>query len=220
MPFDWITDPNPALLCLLVAFAAPLVTVVSGVWRASWTGPMAIASAALAFAVVLWATYQDDARFDTVWADTFSLRFHLELDGLARLYGLLATGVGLLVVIYASAYLPRHLEHHGRSLEEMPRFFGFLLLFMAAMVGLVMAQDAILLFLFWDLTAIASFFLIGFDREEEESRSSALMALVVTGVSAVLVLIGALMLFQEFGTFAIPDMIATGSTGGPDCAAR
>ena len=214
MPFDWIAHPNPALLCLIAAFAAPLVTVLGGVRRAAWTGPMAIASAALAFAVVVWAASRDNAHIDTVWADTFALRFHLELDGLARLYALLATGVGLLVVIYASAYLPAHLAHHDRSLEEMPRFFGFLLLFMAAMVGLVMAQDAILLFLFWDLTAIASFFLIGFDREEEESRSSALMALIVTGVSAVLVLVGALLLFQEFGTFAIPDMISRGSTDG------
>lgn len=214
MAYDWIAQPNPALLCLIVAFAAPLVTVVSGVRRASWTGPVAVASAALAFGVVLWAIFQDDVRIDTVWADTFALRFHLELDGLARLYALLATGIGLLVVIYASSYLPRHLEHHDRSLDEMPRFFGFLLLFMAAMVGLVMAQDAILLFLFWDLTAIASFFLIGFDREEEGSRSSALMALIVTGVSAVLVLIGALLLFEEFGTFAIQDMIAQGSSAG------
>lgn len=214
MPFDWIANPNPALLCLIVAFAAPLVTVVSGVRRASSTGFVAIASAGLAFAVVLWSSFQDDARIDVAWADTFALRFHLELDGLGRLYALLATGIGLLVVIYASAYLPRHLEHHDRDLDEMPRFFGFLLLFMAAMVGLVMAQDAILLFFFWDLTAIASFFLIGFDREEEESRSSALMALIVTGVSAVLVLLGALLLFQEFGTFAIPDMIARGSADG------
>lgn len=214
MPFDWIANPNPALLCLIVAFAAPLVTVVSGVRRASLTGSVAIASAGLAFAVVLWSSFQDDARIDAAWADTFALRFHLELDGLGRLYALLATGIGLLVVIYASAYLPPHLEHHDRELNEMPRFFGFLLLFMAAMVGLVMAQDAILLFLFWDLTAIASFFLIGFDREEEESRSSALMALIVTGVSAVLVLVGALLLFQEFGTFAIPDMLARGSADG------
>lgn len=208
MPFEWIANPNPALLCLIVAFASPLVTVISGVRRASWTGPVAIASTGATFGVVLWSMFQGDASVDTAWAESLALRFHLDLDGLAKLYALLATGIGLLVVIYAASYLPRHLAHHDRNPDEMPRFFGFLLLFMASMVGLVMAQDAILLFLFWDLTAIASFFLIGYDREEEESRSSALMALIVTGVSAVLVSIGFLLLFQEFGTFAVPEMIA------------
>jgi multicomponent Na+:H+ antiporter subunit A len=120
----------------------------------------------------------------------------------------LATGIGLLVVIYASRYLPLHLHHVHRDIDEMPRFFGFLLLFMAAMVGLVMAQDAILLFLFWDLTAIASFFLIGFDREEDDSRTAAMMALLVTGISAVLVLIGFLLLWSNDGTFSIPELIA------------
>jgi len=170
MPLDWIANPNPAMLCLIIAFASPLITVLVGAWRAAWTGPVAIVTAAAAFGSVLWATSRNNASVNTVWAESFALRFHLEMDGLAQLYALLATGIGLLVVVYASAYLPRHLEHHHRDAKELPRFFGFLLLFMAAMIGLVMAQDAILLFLFWDLTAIASFFLIGYDREEEESR--------------------------------------------------
>jgi len=212
MPLDWIANPNPAMLCLIIAFASPLITVLVGAWRAAWTGPVAIVTTAAAFGSVLWATSRNNASVNTVWAESFALRFHLEMDGLAQLYALLATGIGLLVVVYASAYLPRHLEHHHRDAKELPRFFGFLLLFMAAMIGLVMAQDAILLFLFWDLTAIASFFLIGYDREEEESRSSALMALIITGVSAVLVLIGSLILFRELGTFSVPEMIATGST--------
>jgi multicomponent Na+:H+ antiporter subunit A len=115
------------------------------------------------------------------------------------------------VVVYASKYIELHLLHGGRSLGEQTRFFGFLLLFMASMVGLVMAQDLILIFVFWDLTAIASYFLIGFDRNEEESRSSAQMALLVTGITAIFVLIGALWLFQIHGTFELPQIIATGT---------
>jgi multicomponent Na+:H+ antiporter subunit A len=112
-----------------------------------------------------------------------------------------------MVVVYASAYIPSHLAHHERGLDEAPRFFGFLLLFLAAMVGLVMAQDVILIFVFWDLTAIASFFLIGYDRENDNSRSAAMMALLITGGSAVLVLVGFLMLQHELGTFSLPAMI-------------
>jgi multicomponent Na+:H+ antiporter subunit A len=85
-------------------------------------------------------------------------------------------------------------------------FYFFVLLFMGAMVGLAMAQDLILLFLFWDLTAIASYYLIGYDAHKEESRASALMALLVTGVSAVLLLIGALLLYEAYGTFSIPEL--------------
>ena len=76
------------------------------------------------------------------------------------------------------------------------------------MVGLATAQDLLLLFVFWDLTAIASYLLIGFDRQHREARLSALMALLVTGVSAVLLLIGILVLRAEYGTTSIPELLA------------
>src|SRR3712207_3282918 len=88
------------------------------------------------------------------------------------------------------SYLPLHLHHQHRPPVDGVRFYAFVLLFMGAMVGLVMAQDLILIFLFWDLTAIASYFLIGYDRQFPSSRGAALMALLVTGISAVCLLIG------------------------------
>jgi multicomponent Na+:H+ antiporter subunit A len=205
---EFITNPNLAVMLLCAAFSAPLLTVLYGMMRPARTGLMAIATTAACFVLVLVSYATDEASVNVPWAETFGLRFYLILDGVAQLYALLATGIGLLVVIYAYRYIPLHLAHHHRSLEEQPRFFGFFLLFMAAMVGLVMAEDMILQFVFWDLTAIASFFLIGFDRDQEDSRSSAMMALLVTGISAVLVLIGVLMLRTELGTYAIPEVIA------------
>ena len=198
---DQMGEPNLALILLIVAFAAPLATVLVGLWRPRWTGSAAIVTTAAVLLVVLISYAGDDVSFDRTWVADLGLRFHLELDGLARMFALLASGIGLMVVIYASRYIPLHLAHHDRSVEEQPRFFGFLLLFMAAMVGLVMSADTILQFVFWDLTAIASFFLIGYDRDQEDSRSSAMMALLVTGISAVLVLIGVLLLWLQFGTF-------------------
>ena len=205
---DLITNPNLAVLLLCAAFAAPLLTTLMGTWRPRLTGPTAIVTTAICHAIVLYSFLVDESSVNVPWAETLGLRFHLTLDGLAQLYALLATGIGLAVVIYAYRYLPLHLHHFHRSDEELPRFFGFLLLFMAAMVGLVMAQDAILLFLFWDLTAIASFFLIGYDREEDDSRNAAMMALLVTGISAVFVLVGFLMLWSQDGTFSVPELIA------------
>ena len=143
---------------------------------------------------------------NVAWAPTWDLRFHVALDGLAALYALLATGVGFLVLAYSSRYLPMHLEHGGRSQADGTRFYGFMLLFMGAMVGLAMAQDLILIFVFWDLTAVASYYLIGYDRHDANSRASALMALLVTGVTAVLLLIGALMFYAAYGTYSVPEL--------------
>ena len=185
--------------------AAP-VAVLAGMIRKELAAPAGAAVTALAFAAALYSWLSGGGRVDVPWAPTLDLRFAVELDGLAALYTLLATGVGFLVVVYASRYIPLHLHHEDRPQEYAVRFQFFILLFMGAMVGLAMAQDLILIFLFWDLTAIASYYLIGYDAHKEESRTSALMALLVTGVTAVLLLIGALMLYAAYGTFSVPEL--------------
>ena len=178
-------------------------------------GASAIVAAALAFAALLAAWLAGGGGFDAPWVPTLELRLAFELDGLAALYSLLAAGIGVMVFTFASAYLPRHLEHEGRSRTEERRFHALMVLFLVAMVGLATAQDFVLLFLFWDLTAIASYLLIGFDRHHREARLSALMALLVTTVSAVLLLIGILVLRSEYGTTSIPELIARAEPGTP-----
>ncbi|MFL6265239.1 MAG: hydrogen gas-evolving membrane-bound hydrogenase subunit E [Actinomycetes bacterium] len=155
--------------------------------------------------LVLWR--RGGGGFDVAWLPSWSARLAFRLDGLGALYGLLATGIGVAVFSYATAYVPRHLEHEDRPQAGGVRFHALMVLFMAAMVGLVTAQDALLLFVFWDLTAITSYLLIGFDRQHREARLSALMALLVTGVTAVLLLIGILVLRAEFGTTSIPELL-------------
>ena len=141
---------------------------------------------------------------DVPWAPVLDLRLELTLDGLGALYSLLAAGVGLAVFAYSARYLPLHLAHQGRHARDALLFYALLTLFMVSMIGLATAQDLILLFVFWDITAIASYFLIAFDRQEAASRWAALMALMVTGISAVALLIGALILYAEYGTFSLP----------------
>ncbi len=166
------------------------------------------AGAAAGFGALLLAWHRGGGELDLPWAPTLGLRLAFELDGLALLYGLLATGIGLAVVLYSRAYLPAHLAHQGRSRDEEARFYGLLALFMASMVGLAAAQDMVLIFLFWDLTAVASYFLIGYDRQDEKDRHAALMALLVTGVTAVLLLVAVLMLRDEYGTADLRDVLA------------
>ncbi len=199
---------NPAGLLLVVALLAAPVAALAGLWRPSWAGTVGTGMAGLAFGLAAWGWRAGGDRIDVAWAPTWDLRLSFALDGLAVLYALLATGIGALVLIYASWYVPLHLEHQHRPQTNEVRFHAFLLLFMGAMVGLVMAQDLVLIFVFWDLTAIASYYLIGFDRHEAEARASALMAMLVTGISAVCLLIGALLLYADYGTFALPELIA------------
>ncbi len=191
----------PVTLALL---AAPIVAGVGAI-RAAYSAPVGAAFAALAALSVLWG-WSAGGSVDLAWVPSWDLRIALSLDGLAAMYALLATGIGFLVLAYSSRYLPLHLEHEGRPESDAVRFYFFVLLFMGSMVGLAMAQDLILIFLFWDLTAIASYYLIGYDAHKEESRASALMALLVTGVTAVLLLIGALLLYAAHDTFSIPEL--------------
>jgi multicomponent Na+:H+ antiporter subunit A len=173
----------------------------------------AVAVAAAGLVAGLWAWAAGGGSIDLPWAASLDLRLHFRLDGLAALYVLLATGVGLAVFVYSSRYLPLHLEHQSRPAREGAGFYGLLLLFMVSMVGLATAQDLILLFVFWDLTAVSSYFLIAYDRHEGESRWAALMALLVTGVSAVLLLIGALVLHSAHGTFSLPELFERAGPG-------
>ena len=205
---------NAAMMLLVAAFAAPLLVIICGAFSTRLVPYVAIITTAIAALIAGWSFWQPNAGVNVPWAEVYGLRFEMELDGLARLYALLATGIGFFVVAYASKYIALHLKHQDRSPVDQSKFFFFLLLFMAAMVGLVMAQDLILIFLFWDLTAIASFYLIGYDQQEEDSRSSAMMALLVTGITAVLVLIGSMMLHHEYGTWSLPEIIAQGEIIG------
>ena len=160
-----------------------------------WLGWTACAVAAAGFALVLAGWLAGGVAVSLPWAPTLGLRLSFALDGLGALYALLATGVGSLVFAYGTRYLTLHLEHEGRSAGERWRFWPWMALFAAAMVGLATAQDLVLLFVFFDLTAVCSYFLIGFDRLRREARTAALMALLVTVVSAVAMLVAAVLLY-------------------------
>jgi multicomponent Na+:H+ antiporter subunit A len=185
--------------------------------RASWSNALpfaAVTVAAAGFVAMLVAGSSGAWAIRLPWAPTLGIRLELALDGLAAVYALLATGIGLLVFAYASAYLPLHLAHDRRSSDEARRFWPWMVVFMVAMVGLATAQDLVLVFVFFDLTAVASYFLIGFDRHRTEARGAALMALLVTGVSAVAMLVAAVLLHAEHGTFSLTELFARAQPGG------
>lgn len=179
------------------------------------TGAALLAAVALVGCLVLWR--RGGGTLDIPWAPSRDLRLTFTFDGIGALYGLLAAGIGTAVFAYGAAYLPLHLELDGRSARERWRFWPWMALFMVAMIGLATAQDLILVFVLFDLTAVCSYFLIGFDREQRTTRLAALMALLVTGIGAVAMLVGAAILAVDHGTFAIPELAAALTHGGaPD----
>ncbi|MEZ5626550.1 MAG: hydrogen gas-evolving membrane-bound hydrogenase subunit E [Rhodocyclaceae bacterium] len=128
-----------------------------------------------------------------VWVPALGIELSFRLDGLSLLFALLISGIGTLIVLYAGAYLSDH--HH------LGRFYAYLLGFMAAMLGLVLADDLIAMFLFWELTSITSFLLISFKHEQAESRRSALQALLITGGGGLALLAGLILLAHAGGSW-------------------
>lgn len=132
------------------------------------------------------------------WMPDIGLNLNLSLDGLSLMFALLITGIGTFILIYAQAYM--------KSYAHTRRFSFYLLLFMASMVGLVLSGNLILLFIFWELTGITSFLLIGFNHHEENIRKAALQALLVTGFGGLMMLSGFVLLGQVSGTYSIQEM--------------
>jgi multicomponent Na+:H+ antiporter subunit A len=134
------------------------------------------------------------------WLPQIGVDLALRLDGLGLLFALLITGIGALVVLYAGRYL----EGHAR----LGRFYAFLLLFMASMLGVALADDLVSLFVFWELTSLSSYFLIGFEHENAEARRNALQALLVTGAGGLALLAGLILMALATGTGSLSGSIA------------
>jgi multicomponent Na+:H+ antiporter subunit A len=133
------------------------------------------------------------------WVKSLGVNFDFKLDGLSLLFSLLITGIGTAIFFYARSYLKGH--------PYFDRFFGYLLMFMSAMLGVVLSNNVLLLFIFWELTSISSFFLIGFNNDNLDSRKSAITAFSITGLGGFFLLFALVMLAQISGTMDISKMI-------------
>src|SRR5919199_443417 len=107
------------LVPLALALGAAPVALVLGRVRPSWAAPTGGVAAVLAFVSALWAAAAGTPEVNVPWAPTLNLRLQLRLDGLALLYILLATGIGLAVIVFAWRYIPLHLEHQHRPVTQV-----------------------------------------------------------------------------------------------------
>ena len=134
------------------------------------------------------------------WSDAFGLNLQLRLDGLALLFGLIIAGIGACIAIYAGYYF-----------EDDPKlgyFYALLFLFMPSMLGLVWADNLLALFVFWEGTSITSYLLISFKLADKAALEGARRALVVTGMGALAMLGGLVLLGQMAGDYTISGILA------------
>ncbi|WP_077962020.1 putative monovalent cation/H+ antiporter subunit A [Ensifer adhaerens] len=136
------------------------------------------------------------------WIPSFNVSFSWLIDGLSLTFVLLIAGIGTLIVLYSGGYLKGH--------PQQGRFFSFILMFMGSMLGLVVSDSFLMLFVFWELTSITSFLLIGFDHSREAARRAALQALVVTGGGGLFLLAGLLIIWNVSGVTQLSLLAAFG----------
>ena len=138
--------------------------------------------------------------WEIAWLPQQGISLGFVVDGLSLLFALLITGIGSFILLFASKYMSGY--------PQRGRFTTFLVGFMLAMLGLVLSDNLIALFVFWELTTITSFLLIGYTHEDATARRSALQGLLVTGAGALAMLAGFVVLGQALGTFSLQEMIA------------
>ncbi len=152
------------------------------------------------FALLLTQDEMQAVRSIYPWVPNLGLNLHLRADGLSLLFAVIVSGIGALIFIYAGGYLE----------QGQTPFFAWLFIFMAAMLGVVLADNLLLLYVFWELTSLSSFFLIGFEHERSKARDAALQALLVTSAGGLAMLGGFVLLGQTAGTYRISALLEQG----------
>lgn len=156
------------------------------------------------FAIFIFLMQHVGGNFEPIiaslhWIPSLNINFDFYLDGLSLLFGLLISGIGTLVVFYSIYYL--------HKTEKIGHFYLYLLLFMAAMLGVVFSDNVFALYTFWELTSLSSFLLIGFWNHRERSRYGALKSMLITVFGGLSLLAGLVLLTIVTGTTSIQEMI-------------
>ncbi len=208
------------LLIVFTPFVASIFLATLGYFPASgkglWMGRLAVLTPLVCAAGIVYLMVQFPGKSLVVsraWIPSLGpaafpgVQLSFLIDGLSLFYGLVVAGMGVLVFIFASAYLTEKYEHRNR-------FFAYLTAFMGAMLGAVFSNNIILLFTFWELTGLTSFLLIGFLHGDADSRRGARMALVTTATGGLALLAGLVLLSQIGGSLELSRLLETGREAG------
>ena len=138
-------------------------------------------------------------RETTPWVPYINIHFSFYIDGLSLLFALIISGIGTFIMIYGGGYL--------KGDRDIARFYLSLLMFMGSMLGVVLSDNLLTLFIFWELTSFTSYLLIGYYHEKEASRRAALQALLVTGTGGLAMLGGVILMALAGGSMEITELV-------------
>ncbi len=193
------------LAILLPLLAAPFIPLLFRGMRQIHTGwfvlivPVVLVTY---FAGFIPITSAGDVVTETIaWMPSLGINFTAYVDGLSLLFALLITGIGSLVVLYSIYYL-------NKDKESLGNFYVYLLMFMSAMLGVVLSDNMIVMYMFWELTSISSFLLIGYWYEKERSRYGAQKSMLLTVFGGLSMLGGIVLIESMIGSYSIRDMVA------------
>jgi multicomponent Na+:H+ antiporter subunit A len=136
------------------------------------------------------------------WVESLGLELSFRLDGLSFLFALLISGIGVLILLYTQGYFKGH--------PQQGRFLMYIIAFMASMLGVVLADNLLLIFIFWELTSFTSYLLIGFNHESESARKAALQAMLVTVLGGLFLLGGLILMADAAGTWRLSELLQRG----------
>ena len=199
-------DTAVALVVFAPFIAAGLTTLIHRAFP-NFSGWLLAVVPAVSF-IFLWSLLDPVAHGESIavslrWAPSHDIGLSFFVDGLSLTFALAISGIGTFILIYSGAYLHGH-AHQGR-------FLMFMLLFMGAMQGLVLADNVVALYTFWELTTIASFLLIGFDHTRQVARRAAIQAVVVTSIGGLALLAAGILLERLTGSWQLSGINASGA---------
>ncbi|HRE46675.1 MAG TPA: proton-conducting transporter membrane subunit [Aggregatilineales bacterium] len=174
----------------------PKTTARKKPWLVGWV----VLIPALAFVYFLSLVGGDPLSAEWAWVARMGVTLSFYADGLALLFALIISGVGALILIYAGGYF--------HEIGDYTRFCTLTLLFMTAMLGVVLSGNLLQLFMFWELTSVTSFLLIGFKHEKKHARDGAKQALLITGAGGLSLLAGVLLIGIAAGTFDVRTLLS------------
>ncbi len=195
---------------IILLILIPLSFSVLSPWlvkyiRTNWLGWLLSTGPLLLFLIILTHSQEiSTGRILTAnysWFPSMNINFMFRFDGLSQLFALLVTGVGTLIVIYSKAYFKGDYPHLGY-------YYSVLFFFMAAMLGTLIADNLIMMFVFWELTSVCSFLLIGLNYIRKEARVAALQALFVTAGGGLCLLAAFILLADIAGTQQISLLVS------------
>ena len=194
--------PVIVFLPFVVAILALLTCRAAG----QQTGVLMVLSAATAFAGSLWLFVSQQGHeaapkvFNVSWLPDLNIHLSFRADPFGLFFAMLISGIGILVGIYSLGYIPKLAKN------RIGRFYAVLIGFMGSMLGIALADDLFLLFVFWEITSITSFLLIGFWYEREEARKGALTALQITVLGGLAMMAGFVLIGLATGTYQISEL--------------